>query len=307
MSAALDTSARGVFPVAVTPFREDGALDFDSADSMVDFYLGCGATGLTVLGIMGEAPKLTAGESVAFAKHVCARVDGRVPVVVGVTSAGFASMKDLAAQAMDGGAAGVMVAPPATARTDGAILQFFQQTAEALGRVPFVLQDYPQANGVQIPPSVIRRVAETITSCVMLKHEDWPGLAKLSALRDPAPLRRISILVGNNALFLPEELKRGADGAMTGFSFPEMAVAVVAAHEAGNLDRAADLHDAYLPLLRYEHQPSIGLAVRKYVLAKRGVIAFANQRAPRLGLTKTDVADIERLLERQERKVAALK
>jgi len=306
MAAVLDTSARGVFPVIVTPFREDGALDSDSVEPMVDFYLAAGANGLCALGIMGEAPKLTAAESLAFVRQICARVAGRVPVVVGVTAPGFATMKETTAQMVDAGAAGVMVAPPATVRTDGAILQFFQQAAEAFGRTPFVLQDYPQANGVQIPPSVIRRVAETITSCVMLKHEDWPGLAKLSALRDPPPLRRISVMVGNNALFLPEELKRGADGAMTGFSFPEMCVAVVAAHEAGDLARAAAIHDAYLPLLRYEQQPGIGLAVRKYVLAKRGAIGFANQRAPRVGLTRADVADVEALLERQERRLAAL-
>jgi 4-hydroxy-tetrahydrodipicolinate synthase len=305
MPTVLDTSARGLFAVAVTPFRDDGALDQDSVDGLVEFYLERGASGLTILGIMGEAPKLTTAEAVAFTRRVVASLAGRVPLVVGVTAPGFAAMRELTEQVMAEGASGVMVAPPPTARTDGAILQFFQQTADALGRVPFVLQDYPQASGVQIPPSIIRRVAETITSCVMLKHEDWPGLAKITALREPPPLRRISILTGNNALFLPEELRRGADGAMSGFSFPEMMTAVIVAHEVGGTARAAELHDIYLPLLRYEHQPGIGLAVRKYVLAKRGAIAFATQRPPRLGLTKVDIGDIEALLERQTRKLAA--
>lgn len=307
MPAVLDTAARGLFAVAVTPFREDGALDLDSVEGLVEFYLEKGASGLTILGVMGEAPKLTTAEAVAFTRKVVAHLDGRAPLVVGVTAPGFAAMRELTELTMAEGASGVMVAPPSTARTDGAILQFYQQTADALGRVPFVIQDFPQATNVQMPPSIIRRIAETITSCVMLKHEDWPGLGKISALRDPPPLRRISILSGNNGLFLPEELRRGADGAMTGFSFPEMASDIIDAHDAGNHAKAAELHDIYLPLLRYEQQPGVGLAVRKYILAKRGAIAFATQRAPRSGMSKHDLADVEMLLERQTRKLAALR
>jgi 4-hydroxy-tetrahydrodipicolinate synthase len=306
MTALLDTSARGVFAIAVTPFAADGTLDLASADRLVEFYLERGCNGLTILGIMGEAPKLTADESARFARRVIGRVAGRVPVVVGVTAPGFAAMRELTEEVMDAGAAGVMAAPPASARTDAAIHGFFAHLAEVLGGTPFVLQDFPQSNGVQIAPAVIRRIADTIPSCVMLKHEDWPGLGKLSALREPPPARRLSILVGNNAVFLPEELRRGADGAMTGFCFPEMMVSVIAAHVAGDERRAGELHDAYLPLARYEQQPGLGLAVRKHVLAMRGAIADGALRAPRHALTEADLADVAALLARQERRLAAL-
>ena len=117
--------------------------------------------------------------------------------------------------------------------------------------VPFVLQDYPQSTGVIIAPSVIVEIVKRLPSCVMLKHEDWPGLAKIAEVRAASQrgdTRRISILVGNGAIMLPEELGRGVDGAMTGFSYPEMMVEVCRAHFAGKLERAADLFDAYLPL-----------------------------------------------------------
>lgn len=55
----LDRSAKGVFVIAPTPFLPDGALDLDSADRMTDAFLAAGASGLTLLGVMGEAPKLT--------------------------------------------------------------------------------------------------------------------------------------------------------------------------------------------------------------------------------------------------------
>ncbi|MCL5779027.1 dihydrodipicolinate synthase family protein [Limibaculum sp. FT325] len=304
----LDESARGVFVIAVTPFKADGAVDFDSIDRMVDFYLGAGADGLTVLGMMGEAPKLTAAESGEVVRRVLGRVAGRVPVVVGVSAPGFAQMRALSQAVMGDGAAGVMVAPPASLSTDEQIVAYYRGVAEELGDTPFVLQDYPLVTKVQIAPSVILKIVEDLPTCVMLKHEDWPGLSKISALRaaSDAGSRRISILCGNGGLFLPEEMGRGADGAMTGFAYPEMMVEVCRNHFAGTPERGRDLFDAYLPLARLEQQPGIGLAIRKYVLARRGVIAEPVLRRPGARLSAADIAEVETLIARQERRLAEL-
>jgi 4-hydroxy-tetrahydrodipicolinate synthase len=206
---------------------------------------------------------------------------------------------------MDAGAAGVMVAPPGHLRTDDQIYSYFDSVAETLGATPFALQDYPLATQVQISPKVILRIVEALPSCVMLKHEDWPGLAKIAALRAASDrgARRISILTGNGGLFLPEELQRGADGAMTGFAYPEMMVGVVRAFRAGDPERARDLFDAYLPLARYEQQPGIGLAVRKHVLARRGAIASPTLRKPGATPSPADIAEVESLIARQTRRL----
>lgn len=307
----LDASAKGVYLIAVTPFTDSGALDLASTDRMVDFCLEKGVTGLTVLGIMGEATKLTIAESQTFVKQVLARVAGRVPVVVGASAPGFAPMRELTQSVMDLGAAGVMVAPPSTVRTDDQIVAYFDMVNETLGpKVPWVLQDHPVATGVQMSTGVILKILKNSPTCVMLKHEDCPGLAKLSAIRaasDKGELRRVSILTGNGGgLFLPEELTRGADGAMTGFAYPEMMVDVCAVHAAGNIERAHDLFDAYLPLARYEQQANIGLAVRKHILAERGVIASSAVRKPGPKLSAQDVADIARLTARQNKRLAEL-
>jgi 4-hydroxy-tetrahydrodipicolinate synthase len=307
----LDASATGVYLITVTPFTDSGALDLASTDRMVDFCLESGVTGLTVLGIMGEATKLTAEESRAFVKQVLARVDGRVPVVVGASAPGFAPMRELTESVMAMGAAGVMVAPPSTVRTDDQIVAYFDMVNETLGKdVPWVLQDHPVSTGVQMATSVILRILKNSPTCVMLKHEDCPGLAKLSAIRaasERGDLRRISILTGNGGgLFLPEELTRGADGAMTGFAYPEMMVGVCHAHAAGNIEKAHDIFDAYLPLARYEQQAGIGLAVRKHILAERGVIASAAIRKPGPKLSALDIADIARLTMRQARRLAEI-
>jgi len=307
--SGLNESASGVFVIAVTPFTEDGSLDLASTDRMVDFYLEKGATGLTVLGMMGEAPKLTAEEARAFVRRVLKRVDGRVPVVVGVSAPGLAPMGELSRSVMDEGASGVMVAPTATLRTDDQIYAYYEMVVETLGRTPLVLQDYPLATNVQISVPVILRIVEAFPTCVMLKHEDWPGLSKISALRaasDRGAGRRISILVGNGGLFLPEELGRGADGAMAGFAFPEMMVDGWRAHAAGDAERARDLFDAYLPLARYEQQPGIGLSVRKHILARRGAIASGALRKPGGRLSAADLAEIEQLMARQARRLSGL-
>ena len=301
----LSEAASGVYVIAATPFLPDGALDFDSLDRMTDFYLSAGATGLTILGMMGEAPKLTAAESQAVVARVLARVAGAVPVVVGVSAPGFAEMAELSGAAMDAGAAGVMIAPPSTLRTDDQIVAYYQNAAGFIGDTPFVLQDFPLATGVQMSVPAITRIVADLPTCVCLKHEDWPGLDKISALRAPGRLdRRISILCGNGGVFLPEEMARGADGAMTGFAYPEMMRDVVRLMRAGDTDRAQDIFDAYLPLARYEQQPGFGLAVRKYVMMQRGIIAHDTQRRPGSALGPAARAEVDRLIARQTRRLA---
>lgn len=303
----LTADAKGVYAISVTPFHPDGRVDFDSLDRVTDFYLEKGATGLTILGIMGEAQKLTQHEARDVARRVIARAS--VPVVVGVSAPGLAAITELSASVMEMGAAGVMVAPPGNLRTDAQIRSYYAQAVAAAGEgVPVVLQDYPLITGVQMDAAVIGQIVTDHPQVVMLKHEDWPGLAKITAIRksEAAGQRRISILCGNGGLFLPEEMGRGANGAMTGFAFPEMLAQVVTLCGQGQADRAQDIFDAHLPLVRYEQQPVAGLAVRKYVLARRGAIASEAQRAPGANLPAEARAEVDRMMARLDRRLAEL-
>ncbi len=304
----LDESAKGVFAIAATPFAEDGALDLESTDRMVKFYLDSGVSGLTILGIMGEAHKLAPEESVAFTKRVMAAVDGKVPVIVGVSSPAFNPMKDLTNQVMELGAAGVMVAPMGGLNTDQKIEGYFHSVCKALGDTPIVLQDYPPTTGVWFSTPLLTKLFADLPSLKVLKHEDWPGLRKITEFRKAESAgahRRISVLVGNGGVFLPLELARGVDGAMTGFAFPEMLVQVCEMFAAGERVAAEDLFDAYLPLMRYEQQIGVGLAIRKETLRRRGVIASAATRAPGPSLDTHDAAELTALLVRLERALRA--
>lgn len=300
----LDHTAAGVYPIAPTAFHPDGRIDEASTDRLIEAYLAAGATGVTVLGIMGEAPKLEPEESLGIATRFI-RGMKNLPVIVGVSAPGFAAMRSLARASMDRGAAGVMIAPVPSLRTDDQITGYYRQAIEAIGDdIPFVIQDYPLTLSVQMTPKVIRQIVQDHPSCVMLKHEDWPGLEKISALRGfqaEGSMREISILTGNGGLFLDFEMERGADGAMTGYAFPEMLVDVVRLQKAGRRDEAHDLFDAHLPLLRYEQQQGVGLAVRKYTLMKRGILASDAQRKPGAGLSVKAKAEVDYLLARLAR------
>src|SRR5277367_2580374 len=179
----LTAQAAGTFAIAPTPFHDDGRIDERSIDRLTDFYAEAGCEGVTVLGILGEAPKLDAAEAEQVAIRFVKRAKN-MQIIVGVSAPGFATMRSLAKASMDAGAAGVMIAPPPNLRTDDQITGYFKQAQEAIGDdIPWVLQDYPLTLSVVFTPAVIRKIVMDSPSCVMLKHEDWPGLEKISALR----------------------------------------------------------------------------------------------------------------------------
>lgn len=177
----LTESAEGVFIISATPFTESGEIDYASADRLVEFYIEQKVSGMTILGMMGEAPKLSSEESLAFMQYMLKRVDSRVPVIVGVSNAGIANIAALSHQAMAQGAAGVMIAPAGGLGTDEKLYAYFEQCFEALGPdVPVCYQDFPLSTGVHLSADLFTRMVVDFDQLVMLKHEDWPGLNKLS-------------------------------------------------------------------------------------------------------------------------------
>lgn len=303
----LSESTSGVFVIAATPFTDEGAVDYASVETLVAYYLDRGVHGITLLGMMGEAHKLTHQESVAFVRTMLARIAGRVPVVVGVSSSSLDVMRELTDEAMSAGAAGVMVAPAVGLRTDDQQFAYVASVCEALtAKVPTVYQDYPPTTGVYLSASLFQQLAKAFPQIVMLKMEDNPGLDKITKIREAearGDVRRVSITVGNGGLLLPQSLARGADGIMTGFGYPEMLVQVYERWIAGDHDGAEDVYDRYLPLVTYEQQPGFGLAVRKEILRRRGAIQSAKVRAPGPRLSPIDLTELDRLLRRLDSKL----
>ena len=300
----LDETAKGVYIISATPFKDSGELDLESTKKLVDFYLEKGVDGITVLGVMGEAPKLTTEESKLFLSTVIKQVNQRVPIIVGVSNPGIDNLIDLSNFSMDNEAAGVMIAPPPGIGTEEKLYNYLTNILNKLDdRIPVCYQDYPFFTKSEISIPTFNKIVEEYDQVVMFKHEEWPGLNKLSKLRkssDDGDIRRVSILTGNGGFFLPQEMQRGADGAMTGFAYPEMLVDVIKLHQQGKIDEAEDLFDIYLPYVRYEQQPGLGLAIRKETLLRRGAINSSKSRDPGPSLNSEDTKELSRLVNRLE-------
>jgi len=303
----LDETACGVYIISATPFSDDGALDYTSLDRLIDFYLDQGVHGLTLLGVMGEAPKLSSEEQSQFMRHALRRVNEQRPVIVGVSNPGIDNLAVLSREAMDAGAAGVMVSGIPGLKTDEQVYRYFSQVIHALGpEIPVCLQDYPPTTTVYLSVGVINRLITDFPSIKMFKHEDCPGHRKLSSLRhapETEGVRRVSILSGNGGLYMPQELRRGADGVMTGFAFPGLLASVYEMFMTDQADDAEDLYDIYLPLIRHEQQFGLGLALRKETLRRQGVLASAKSRDPGPSLDQDDLEELQRLFDRLLRKL----
>lgn len=300
---------RGIFPICPTPFHDNGDIDEASIDRLVDWYADCGVGGLVALGVFGEAAKLSPDEGERVLRRVIDRVAGRFPVIVGTGNLRLRDFGPLAETSMAAGAAGLMMAPTTGMRTDEEIVADVRRILAEIGpQVPIMLQDYPPANDVVLSVPLICRLIAEFEQIAVFKAEDNPGLGKLARIRETCAregIRRVSIMAGRGALFAPLALMRGADGVASGFAYPEMLVAALAAIERGDHQGANDVYDIFLPLICHELQPKIGVPIRKYVLHRRGLLSSPLARPPAPAITDADRAEVDFLMDRAARKCRA--
>jgi 4-hydroxy-tetrahydrodipicolinate synthase len=286
----------GVFHILATPFLDDGALDLEGVPRLVDAVLGTGVEGLTILGIAGEAHRLSDEERRRMVDAVVKEVRGRVPVAVGVSASGTHLASSFAVMAREHGADAVMVAPPAGARSLDAVAEYYQAVAAA-ARVPVVLQDEPVTTQVTMPPPFLARLIAELPSAQAVKLEEAPTPPKITRLRALGG-RPVPIFGGLGGVYFFEELSRGAVGAMTGFPYPEALRAIHTHFVGGRRAEARALFYRWLPLIRYESQPGsvpgTSIAIRKEILRRRGWLRSARVRPP---ATALDGATLEELSE----------
>jgi 4-hydroxy-tetrahydrodipicolinate synthase len=287
----------GVFNITPTPFHPDGSLDRASLTRLTQFTRDTGVNGMTILGVLGEADKLTEAERDQVIETAIAAAGPAFPICVGTTHSGTDGCIAYSRRAQALGAAAVMVAPPKLARTnDAALHRHYAAVAEAI-EIPVVVQDFPPAvGGITMSPELIAGLAQASPRLVHLKLEDEPSPMKVSQVL--AANAAVRIFGGLGGMMFLEELRHGAIGTMTGFAFPEILVAVQRAFRDGDADRAAAVFYRYCPLIRFENQPRINLALRKHIYHRRGVIASPRVRAPFSPVDDGTLADLDDLLTR---------
>lgn len=267
----------GVIPILATPFNDDESLDLLSWQRMIEFMVGLGVDGITILGVLGESNRLSDHEREALIKSAVATVSRRIPVIVGTSHTGTAAATWLSRMAEDLGADAVMVTPAREpVANEERIVEYYHCIGQAI-RIPIVLQDHPASTEVQMPLPLILRIVRDNPSIACIKAEAVPTAPKIRALR--AGLSRpVSILSGLGALYAPFDLAAGSDGFNTGFAFPEVLRALVDAAHAKDFDRVHALYARFAALIVFEQQP--GLAIRKELLRQRGLIAANRVRHP---------------------------
>ena len=283
----------GVWTIVPTPFEADGALDVASLAGLTRFVAGCGVDGMTILGVLGEAGRLGDGERQAVIGGVLAAAAG-LPVCIGVSHAGTDRAVVFAREAEAAGAHSVMLAPPALAKpNDAALMAHYLAVAEAIS-IPVVVQDHPASSGVHMSVDVLLAIAKRAPTCRVIKLEDEPSPPKVGRLLAADPDLRI--LGGLGAIMLVEELRRGAVGTMTGFGFPELLVEIVRRFRSGDVAGAQATFHRIMPLIRFENQPGLNLAIRKHIYRRRGAIASERLRAPGPALDTGTIADLDAVL-----------
>ena len=286
----------GVFSVLPTPFDESGEVDHDSLRRVLDLFIDGGVNGVTALGVTGEVARLDDRERDEVLDTVVRHVAGRVAVVAGSTADGLRTCIRYCRRARQAGAAAVMISPPRMPKLNSeAVVRHFSEVAAAVD-LPIIVQDYPPISGYAMEASLLARIAREIPAARTIKLEDPPTPAKTSRILEQTQELDIRIFGGLGGVFLLEELLAGAAGAMTGFAYPELLVQVVRLFRTGHLDEAADLFYRCVPLMRFEFQEGIGMAIRKEVLRRRGALTSAAVRPPGAMLDATTRAALDRLL-----------
>ena len=287
----------GVYSVLPTPFAANGDLDLESLKRVIDLFVGAGVNGLTALGVTSEVARMNDAERVQVLQTVVRHVDGRVKVVAGATADGVRTCIDYTKCAKDMGADAVMISPPRSPKLNSdSVVRHFAAIASAVD-IPIVIQDYPPISGFAMEPWLLVRIAKEVSAASTIKLEDPPTPFKTSRIREAAQGMELGIFGGLGGVFLLEELMAGATGAMTGFAYPEILVKIVNMFHAGDVDGAARAFYPYVPLMRFEFQEGIGMAIRKEVLKRRGVIQYADIRLPGGKLDAVTLAALDRVMQ----------
>ena len=290
------TVFEGIIPILATPFRDDESLDLESWQRLLEFMVALGVDGVTILGVLGESNRLSDHEREALIKSAVKVVNKRVPVVVGASHSGTQAAHYLSRMAQDLGADAVMVTPGKEAvPNDDRIVETYQRIAAGLG-IPIVLQDHPASSEVHLSLALMLRLVREVPAIRCIKEEAVPTAAKIRQLREGMGNSRLPILTGLGALYAPFDLQAGSDGFNTGFAFPEVLAAMVGAARAANWQRVHEIYARFAALIVFEQQP--GVAIRKEILRRRGLLACSRARHPGASITPPVARQLDELLAR---------
>ncbi|HTS77294.1 MAG TPA: dihydrodipicolinate synthase family protein [Bryobacteraceae bacterium] len=287
---------KGIIPILATPFHDDETLDLDSLARTIDFMLGIGVDGITVLGVLGESNRLCDEERSAVVDRAVKAAGKRITVIVGASHSGTNVVQRNSRIAQDLGANAVMITPTKEAIPDEErIIESFRRISQGLS-IPIVLQDHPASSEVHMSVPLMLHMLKAVPAIRCIKEEAVPTAPKLRKLRDGFQEVSVPILTGLGALYAPFDLEAGSDGFNTGFAFPEVLMAMLQAARRSDWKRVHEIYAWFAPLIVFEQQP--GVAIRKELLRRRGLLQSARARHPGATVASAAAKQLEGILDR---------
>lgn len=285
----------GIWATTVTPFDDGGNIDEESLRNLIDFYIDSGVHGLS-LGILGEVSKLSEFEKNHVVEILVNQTNGRVPISVVCTAQGTAKTSSLAKKAEQLGVQAVMIAPPNNVNDDKIIFKHYQEISNNIS-VPIIIQDNPSSTGVTLSPTLLAELTKQIKNIEYIKLEDSPTTIKISkVIKETEHLK----IIGGTAMFLYEELTRGAIGTMSGFPFPRILVDVFNKFTRGENIAAKEIFFKNMPLMRYDEilPPTVEARaiIKKEIFKMKGVIKTSNVRKPFSSIDERTVNELKNII-----------
>jgi len=284
----------GIHPIVPTPFDDAGRIDVESIQRLARFLVERSVHGVAVLGVMGEAHKLSETEQQQVIAGFRSALPETIELVVGVRAGGTDPAVLAARTAAQLGATALLVGPP-TIQSDDAIFTYYRRIGEAV-ELPLIVHDYPASTGILMTAPLLARMYREIDNVHYVKLEDPPTGPKIAKLQDLAGID-FGVFGALGGALAFEELDRGAVGIMTGFAYPEWLLDIYHRYQSGDVDGAARVFYDVLPLIRFEFQPGLGVSLRKHILVRRGVIATPRVRHPGMEADPATLRHLDRILE----------
>ena len=287
------TTWRGIFPIILTPFQDNGALDEESLDAVIRFNVKAGAHGLVGPAVASEFNTLSDDEKKRWIEVVASACGDAIPFVATITSGHAIPAVELGLFAQQAGAAGVMAMPPPAQQLSGeGCYQFYRQISEALD-IPVCIQNFIGPIGTPMGPELLRRMCVELKQVQYIKEETIPEPRKIRETIEAAGQACKGVFGGNGCIWLLDEYARGAAGNMPSCHTTDIMVRIWDHLEKDDLQASRELFNRLLPLINFERLMS--MAVYKEVLRRRGVIRSAAVRASIGALADHDLVELDTL------------
>jgi 4-hydroxy-tetrahydrodipicolinate synthase len=242
-------SFAGAHTALITPFREDGSLDEAALTRLVESQVAAGISGVIPVGTTGESPTLSHEEHARVIEITVKAAAKRILVIAGTGSNATTEAVELTKEAEKLGAdASLQVAPYYNKPSAEGLYRHFRKVAEAVS-IPIVLYSIPGRCGIEIPVSVVARLAADCPNVVAIK-EAGGSVERVNQLKAALP-ESFQILSGDDSLTLPF-MASGAVGVISVASniIPAEVEGLVRSYLKGDLAKSRELHARYYPLFR---------------------------------------------------------